>query len=150
MGGAARPGSGLTGRSLGWRAERRARLHQRPPSLLPPLPSLPQPTRSSYKSRFKVTGTGKVSAQLAAGGRGGGAEPRRPLQASTAGSPTRPSSPCPPSCCLPQVLFDRPGHVHKRFNKSKSALFRLSAKRVMRPAYAKVVRKLGFKTRNLS
>lgn len=49
-----------------------------------------------------------------------------------------------------QVMFDRPGHVHKRFNKSKSALFRLSAKRVMRPAYAKVVRRLGFKTRSLS
>ena len=80
-----------------------------PLTALPPACSLAlPPLRSSYKSRFKVTGTGKV-------------------------------------------VYARPGHVHKRFNKSKSQLLRLGGPlRVMRPRYAKVVRKLGFKTRNLS
>lgn len=61
---------------------------------------------SSYKSRFRLTGSGKV-------------------------------------------LYARPGHVHKRFNKSKRQLFDLSHYATMTPKYAKTVKKIGFKMRKL-
>ena len=47
-----------------------------------------------------------------------------------------------------KVLYPRPGHVHKRFNKSKRQLFDLSGLRVMQKTYAKTVRKCGFKMRS--
>ncbi|KAL4423829.1 hypothetical protein ABPG75_001130 [Micractinium tetrahymenae] len=59
---------------------------------------------SSYKSRFRVTGSGKV-------------------------------------------LYARPGHVHKRFSKSKRQLFDLSHYQALTPRYAKTVKKIGFKLR---
>jgi ribosomal protein L35 len=46
-----------------------------------------------------------------------------------------------------KVLYPRPGHVHKRFNKTKRQLFDLSGKQALTPAYAKVLRKLGFALR---
>ncbi|PSC70598.1 50S ribosomal L35 [Micractinium conductrix] len=44
----------------------------------------------------------------------------------------------------PKVMYSRPGHVHKRFNKSKRQLFALSGTQALTPKYAKVVKKLGF------
>ena len=46
-------------------------------------------------------------------------------------------------------MYKKAGYVHKRSNKSKSALQRLSGTAVMKSKYAKTVRKLGFKTRAL-
>lgn len=47
-----------------------------------------------------------------------------------------------------KVLYPRPGHVHKRFNKTKRQLFELSGMQVMKPRYAKTVKKIGFKLRH--
>lgn len=57
---------------------------------------------SSYKERFKLTGTGKV-------------------------------------------LFPGLGHVHKRFNKGRQQRLRLSKTKVLHLAYAKTMKRLGFK-----
>ncbi|KAL4446243.1 hypothetical protein ABPG77_003050 [Micractinium sp. CCAP 211/92] len=80
------------------------RRSQRPHcALTQPGPAPPLP-RSSYKSRFRITGSGKV-------------------------------------------LYARPGHVHKRFSKSKRQLFDLSQYQALTPRYAKKVKKIGFKMR---
>ncbi|KAI3432874.1 hypothetical protein D9Q98_010457 [Chlorella vulgaris] len=47
-----------------------------------------------------------------------------------------------------KILFPSPGYVHKRFNKSHRQLGDLSKKQVMKPRYAKTVKKLGFALRH--
>ncbi|PRW61032.1 DNA (cytosine-5)-methyltransferase CMT2-like [Chlorella sorokiniana] len=102
--------AGAAGRAAGAAGWLRQQLRWRNDSshLVPKFKGGKMKSYSSYKSRFKVTGSGLV-------------------------------------------VYKRAGYVHKRFNKSKSALGRLGGPlAVMKPKYAKTVRKLGFKTRRLS
>ncbi|KAI7846324.1 hypothetical protein COHA_000161 [Chlorella ohadii] len=108
--GGAAAAAGTAGRAAGAAGWLRQQLRWRTDSshLVPKFKGGKMKSYSSYKSRFKVTGTG-------------------------------------------QIVYKRAGYVHKRFNKSKSALGRLGGPlAVMKPKYAKTVRKLGFKTRRLS
>jgi ribosomal protein L35 len=64
-----------------------------------------QKSYSSYKERFKTTGTGKIR-------------------------------------------YMRPGHVHKRCKKSSRHNAQLAKTQLVQPAYAKIMRKIGFKMRS--
>lgn len=46
-----------------------------------------------------------------------------------------------------EIKYQRAGHVHKRFNKSNRQRRELGTAKIMNPTFAKIVKKLGFKSR---
>ena len=45
------------------------------------------------------------------------------------------------------IKYQRAGHVHKRFNKSNRQRRELGQAKIMDPAFARMFKKLGFKSR---
>lgn len=47
-----------------------------------------------------------------------------------------------------EIKYQRPGHVHKRFNKSGRQRLDLKKPQEVKPSYAKIMKKLGFVSRS--